>query len=63
MAAMILFVFVLALSFGVLVYFLRPTATEAAVQQQLAGIDAGRATGNDATTIRSGRMRKLLITN
>ena len=51
MAAMILFVFVLALSFGVLVYFLRPTATEAAVQQQLAGIDAGRATGNDATTI------------
>ena len=51
MAAMILFVFVLALSFGVLVYFLRPTATEAAVQQQLAGIDAGRATGNDVTTI------------
>ena len=51
MAAMILFVFVLALSFGVLVYFLRPTPTEAAVQQQLAGIDAGRATGNDATTI------------
>ena len=51
MAAMILFVFVLALSFGVLVYFLRATPTEAAVQQQLAGIDAGRATGNDATTI------------
>src|SRR5256885_3915648 len=51
MAAMILFVFVLALNFGVLVYFLRPTPTEAAVQQQLAGIDAGRAAGNDTTTI------------
>jgi tight adherence protein B len=51
MAAVILFVVVLVLTFGVLVYFLRPTATEAAVQQQLAGIDASRAGSTAGTTI------------
>jgi len=51
MAGVILFVVILLLTFGVLVYFLRPTPTEAAVQQQLAGIDANRTAGTDGTTI------------
>jgi tight adherence protein B len=52
MAAIILFVVVLVLSFGVLVYFLRPTQTEAAVQQQLAGIDASRADDHGSTIVK-----------
>jgi tight adherence protein B len=51
MAGVILFLFVLLVTFGVLVYFLRPTPTEAAVQQQLAGIDEKRTQGSDGSTI------------
>src|SRR5262249_51640131 len=52
MTTVLLFVVVLVLSFGVLLYFLRPTATESAVQEQLAGIDADRNAAGQASIVR-----------
>ncbi len=51
MSPVILFGLLFLLSFGVLFYFLRPTPAETAVQQHLAGIEAGRTGGADGTTI------------
>ena len=47
----ILFLLLLALSFGVAFYFLRPTRAETAVQQQLANIEESRTTTVAGTTI------------
>jgi tight adherence protein B len=63
MATIILFGLVLALSFGVLAYFLRPTPTESAVQQQLAGIGSDRAAGTDATILRGQKYSSNLWLN
>src|SRR6266481_9482408 len=52
MAGVILFALILILSFGVLIYFLKPTSSEVAVEQHLEGIDAGRATGADGIFVR-----------
>jgi tight adherence protein B len=47
----LLFIFLLIVSFLVMLYFLRPTATETAVQQQLESIEGNRAVEGDGTTI------------
>ena len=52
MAGVFLFVVLLIVTFGVLLYFLRPTQTETAVQQHLTNIEANRiGTAEDGTTI------------
>lgn len=45
------FILILLVTFVVLVYFLRPTATETAVQQRLDSIGENRAVEGDSTTI------------
>ena len=52
MIAVILFILVLVLSFGVLMYFLRPTKTETAVEQHLAGIDEVRSRADGSTIVK-----------
>ena len=52
MSGVLLFIFILIISFAILVYFLRPTSTEAAVEQHLAGIDASRAEAQGASIVR-----------
>jgi tight adherence protein B len=47
----LLFIVLLIVSFLVLLYFLRPTATEVAVQQHLESIEENRAVEVDGTTI------------
>jgi tight adherence protein B len=47
----LLFIFLLIVSFLILLYFLRPTATETAVQKQLESIEGNRAVEGDGTTI------------
>lgn len=47
----LLFIVLLIVSFLVLLYFLRPTATEVAVQQHLEGIEENRTVEGDGTTI------------
>ncbi len=49
--SILLFILLLIVSFGVLLYFLRPTATETAVQQHLEHIEESRAVEGDGTTI------------
>ena len=53
MAAVLLFILLLITSFGVLLYFLKPTKTEAAVEQHLTSIEDSRGLGvnPDGTTI------------
>jgi tight adherence protein B len=53
MAAVLLFVLLLLISFGVLLYFLKPTRTESAVEQHLESIKGSRDVGvaPDGTTI------------
>src|SRR5713101_4710971 len=51
MPAPILFVLLFVVSFGVLLYFLRPTAAETAVEQRLAGIEESRVINVEGTTI------------
>ena len=51
MSPVILFLLLLALSFGVLLYFLRPTRAETAVQQHLAVIEESRTTNAAGGTI------------
>ena len=46
-----LFILLLFVTFGVLLYFLRPTTTETAVQQHLEHIEESRAVEGDGTTI------------
>jgi tight adherence protein B len=46
-----LFILLLVVSFGVLLYLLRPTTTETAVQQHLEHIEESRAVEGDGTTI------------
>ncbi len=47
----LLFILLLIVSFLVMLYFLRPTATETAVQQHLESIEENRAVEGDGTTI------------
>jgi len=47
----LLFILLLIVSFVVMLYFLRPTATETAVQQHLESIEENRAAEGDGTTI------------
>lgn len=47
----LLFIVVLILSFLVLLYFLKPTAAETAIEQHLTGIEEGRMASADGTTI------------
>jgi tight adherence protein B len=47
----LLFILLLVVSFLVMLYFLRPTATETAVQQHLESIEDNRAVEGDGTTI------------
>ena len=47
----LLFILLLVVSFLVLLYFLRPTATETAVQQHLESIEENRAVESDSTSI------------
>ena len=47
----LLFILLLLVSFVVVLYFLRPTATETAVQQHLESIEQNRAVEGDGSTI------------
>jgi tight adherence protein B len=49
--SILLFILLLIVTFAVLLYFLRPTATETAVQQHLEHIEESRALEGDGTTI------------
>src|SRR5713101_8940644 len=49
--SILLFILLLIVTFGVLLYFLRPTATETAVQQHLEHIEESRSVEVDGTTI------------
>jgi tight adherence protein B len=49
--SILLFLLLLIVSFAVLVFFLRPTATETAVQQHLEHIEESRAVEGDGSTI------------
>ena len=49
--SILLFILLLIVTFGVLLYFLRPTATEIAVEQHLEHIEESRAVEGDGTTI------------
>src|SRR5581483_8068185 len=51
MALVLVFLLLLALLFAVLVYFLRPTSMEKAVEEQLAGIQGGQSAGQQTTNI------------
>jgi tight adherence protein B len=51
MSPVMLFMLLLFLSFGVLVYFLKPTAAENAVKKHLDDINAGRASATAGSTI------------
>ena len=56
MSPVILFVLLLLVSFGVVFYFLRPSKTEAAVQQRLAGIEPAGDTVDGTTILRQDRV-------
>jgi len=49
--SILLFILLLVVTFGVMLYFLRPTTTETAVQQHLEHIEESRAVEGDGTTI------------
>jgi tight adherence protein B len=51
MSPVFIFVVLLTLSFGVLLYFLRPTPVETAVKRQLASIEGNRTLSSGGTTI------------
>jgi tight adherence protein B len=51
MSPVFIFVVLLTLSFGVLLYFLRPTPVESAVKRQLASIEGNRTLSSAGTTI------------
>src|SRR5947209_18369361 len=48
MTAILLFILLLATSFGVLIYFLKPTKTETAGEEHLATIEGSRGLGVNA---------------
>src|SRR5436853_5161593 len=49
--SILLFILLLIVTFGVLLYFLRPTSTETAVEQHLEHIEESRSIESDGTTI------------
>jgi hypothetical protein len=65
MSLILLFLLLLILLFGVLVYFLKPTSMEKAVEEQLASIDGTQWEAADRTnilkqeTVRSGALEDL----
>jgi len=56
MSLILLFLLLLILMFGVLVYLLKPTSIEKAVEEQLAGIEEVQPVGADRTTILKERV-------
>jgi tight adherence protein B len=56
MSLILLFLLLLALIFGVLVFFLRPTSMEKAVEDQLASIEEVQSTHGERTTILKERV-------
>ncbi len=56
MSLILLFLLLLALIFGVLVFFLRPTSMEKAVEDQLASIEEVQSTNGERTTILKERV-------
>ncbi|HEV2172935.1 MAG TPA: type II secretion system F family protein [Nitrospira sp.] len=65
MSLILLFFVLLLLVFGVLVYFLKPTSMEKAVEEQMASIEGGQAATSDRTnilkqeTVRSGAVEDI----
>src|SRR5579862_6201838 len=65
MSLILLFLLLLILLFGVLVYFLKPTSMEKAVEEQLASLEGTQPVGGTSTnilkqeTIRSGALEDL----
>ena len=65
MSLILLFLLLLILLFGVLLYFLKPTSMEKAVEEQLASIEGTQSTAADSTnilkqeTVRSGALEDL----
>ena len=52
MSPILVFGLLLIVSFGALLYFLKPSSTEAAVEQQLAGIEGTQAVGGPTTILK-----------
>jgi len=59
MSPVILFSLLLILCFGVLLYFLKPTRTETAVERHLADIEGDRAVSAGATILREEKLSSM----
>jgi len=58
MSPLILFVMLILISFGALLYFLRPSGTEAAVERHLTSLEDSRFVRADGTILREERLSK-----
>ena len=61
MSVILLFLLLLILMFGVLVYLLKPTSMEKAVEEQLASIEEGQPVAGDRTTILKQRVVRSIV--
>lgn len=61
MSLILLFLLLLILLFGVLVYLLKPTSMETAVEEQLASIEEVQPVGGDRTTILKERVARSTV--
>ena len=59
MSPLILFVLLLLLCFGILLYFLRPTRTETAVERQLAAIEDDRAISSGTSILKEEKLSSI----
>ena len=61
MSVILLFLLLLILLFGALVYLLKPTSMEKAVEEQLASIEEGQPVAGDRTTILKQRVVRSIV--
>src|SRR4051794_31341373 len=61
MALIIIFLLLLIVMFGVLIYLLKPTAMEKAVEDQLASIEGGQLSGSRTTILKENAVRSTAV--
>jgi tight adherence protein B len=61
MSLILIFLVLLIVMFGVLVYLLKPTAMEKAVEDQLASIEGGQLSGSSATILKQNAVRSTAV--
>jgi tight adherence protein B len=61
MSLILIFLLLLIVMFGVLVYLLKPTAMEKAVEDQLASIEGGQLSGSRSTILKENAVRSTAI--